>query len=1251
MSTSALSILRAATEPAPSTRTPSQAYEDLISELRHRKLSFHQGAYSIVVELEMFPRITVKSTAWENPEYNVSTGIFISRSARGTYPKLKDVYNQNRYQNIPGDIHRGVNSWQDLLRNAVNLSVKHADKDQRGLVRMQKQMAKLNLNRPTAAVETEKPEESLQVLLRQFKGRAGSMGPVRVVQGYDVHVYEYEHDPGVLKITVAPSSTRAENPHIRHWEIFNVFRDRDGWSVGTGQRIVRRVAHIQSPCTPTQLLHQALKAALTSLTGTGVEASAEALLHNDIHRPTPSDTLRQRLRRLGTGQKFTYKGHQFQISTYRRDDSCVVSPIPVFPNANNAENVEWDLYENFARRGPEMAAWLQDKGPLSAVPHHNSLRPKVDTGRRPGRNNAATMVYDEKQWIDETEPKTDKEFIQLLLKRSEPLLRGHGFYVREKQAVAATEPKPQDQGWLQTVLKALDAKAQNRIYKLRVTGKDCTLRFDSPEMIQVEIDDKTVVWFLSTGDDRATARGYVKEASLTGVGQVHGNDKKLWESDLDRNPQHLIQRLVAESVKLIGHGTAHAAAEPHQSDKVPELLQSLCKQLHQKPHREVNNGSYDIAIQARKDWRGKYFMEVSLVDFPRSSDLWKYRVYGFAANAKYEYPLYQVCQVSDGAEKLTRILNTGRPLRSFSELLKDVVRHCIERTDNLRGVTATTEHTDLNDMSLWKIFEYLYRKSNSKPADVKMPGHRCHIRFTDAHSCWVRLDDSDRDTVLFSVDNMHHIKRGPEPVLRMHLNGSNIQELLWQSELPRNPQALMQRLVAEALQFLLKYPRVTAAAEPVVERHSEDTSAYKAILLVVERKPKFTVAGTSVHVEDAHVNSNLAWVLLVLTQGSDTYRIRMRAMTYDTRISVEFDWKPDRTYSHIYYIPESKLKPDNTAVTLTELVRVCGLHHGAVSEIPHLDQDAVEICAESIAETILDDIGDRESQKYDEDNDEPKLSAKWSHTDLDPASKAMLLKVARSFYVRIANSLAAFVAEHGSKCAPAPKDIGYYIAQEFISSSLGFEDMNAPKHLNNSEAWEALMGEMTDATQAVTRGLQFVTIKHESGKLHIKTYGGAIATAAAEPKPRFDVTELDDVVQELCRRCHGKPIGDDEFDIGPFHDDTGTMTVRVFHTRNEENRNPRHLTVAVYLFNEQLDLEPEIRIQDRGDVTAAMQELLRIHNAVRALAKAAPDPERFRAAVIRYGQELERGHGEYGQDPSNNWAVELAGFWRRLRRA
>jgi hypothetical protein len=1250
MSTSALSILRAATEPAPSTRTPSQAYEDLISELRHRKLSFHQGAYSIVVELEMFPRITVKSTAWENPEYNVSTGIFISRSARGTYPKLKDVYNQNRYQNIPGDIHRGVNSWQDLLRNAVNLSVKHADKDQRGLVRMQKQMAKLNLNRPTAAVETEKPEESLQVLLRQFKGRAGSMGPVRVVQGYDVHVYEYEHDPGVLKITVAPSSTRAENPHIRHWEIFNVFRDRDGWSVGTGQRIVRRVAHIQSPCTPTQLLHQALKAALTSLTGTGVEASAEALLHNDIHRPTPSDTLRQRLRRLGTGQKFTYKGHQFQISTYRRDDSCVVSPIPVFPNANNAENVEWDLYENFARRGPEMAAWLQDKGPLSAVPHHNSLRPKVDTGRRPGRNNAATMVYDEKQWIDETEPKTDKEFIQLLLKRSEPLLRGHGFYVREKQAVAATEPKPQDQGWLQTVLKALDAKAQNRIYKLRVTGKDCTLRFDSPEMIQVEIDDKTVVWFLSTGDDRATARGYVKEASLTGVGQVHGNDKKLWESDLDRNPQHLIQRLVAESVKLIGHGTAHAAAEPHQSDKVPELLQSLCKQLHQKPHREVNNGSYDIAIQARKDWRGKYFMEVSLVDFPRSSDLWKYRVYGFAANAKYEYPLYQVCQVSDGAEKLTRILNTGRPLRSFSELLKDVVRHCIERTDNLRGVTATTEHTDLNDMSLWKIFEYLYRKSNSKPADVKMPGHRCHIRFTDAHSCWVRLDDSDRDTVLFSVDNMHHIKRGPEPVLRMHLNGTAKQQLLWQSELPRNPLALMQRMVAESVKFL-ETRGATAAAEP--DRASEHArAAYQALVVLSPHKATTRVLGAQLQVVSSSITESHASVLIRVTQGSDSYTMRLRASTYAERISVDFDILPSGKHRKTFYVPGNRLKPDQVQTTVTEVVRACGLHAGAHSAIVKLNQHEIEQCAKSLGLQLLREIGDRAADGYDEDDNTPLLSDAYSYKDLDPASVALTLKLARLFYTQAAPAITKFVETHGQQYLPKPSDIGYYIAQYLRDNSIGFQDMNPPARLDDSEAWDELMDELHDASRAIAGHVHYADADVFAGQVHLELHGnGGVVHAAAEPLPRVNPKNADDVVQELCRRCHGKPIGDDEFDIGPFHEDIGTMTVRVFRARNEENRNPKHFSVGVYLFNEQLDLEPEIRIQDRGDVTAAMQELLRIHNAVRALAKAAPDPERFRAAVIRYGQELERGHGEYGQDPSNNWAVELAGFWRRLRRA
>ena len=834
---SALDLVRAAAEPAPSTRTPSQAFDALCAELRNRVIRIQHGQYKVQVFLIQFPSIQVRSTAWENPDHSVVTGLRISRSGRGTYPKLSAVANDALAEYIPGDIHRGVSTWQDLLRNAVNLSIRYAEKEHRNLVRMQKLNARLN--RPTAATES--------------------------------------------------------------------------------------------------------------------------LLHDDLHRSTPSDSLRKRLSRLGNGRVFTYKGHRFQIQTYGNDDSCVVFPRPPFPNANNAENVQWILYQDHYAPGPEKDRWLKDKGPLSAVPRHTFLQPKVDTGR----GHAASSVLNERQhWIEEAELKTDRDLVLALLKNSEPLLRGHGFRIKPGAATAAAEPL-----------------------------------------------------------------------------------------------------------------------------------------LHNDLHREVNRAAYDITTRTRNDWRGRRFLELSLVDFPRSSNTWIYRVYTDDGHGKHRFTLYQIRRVGAGKELVGHTLNRDRPLRSFAELLNAAVEYCVNSTDKARGVTAAaepqppqepapvdllkmaklpektfhvkgleikarsseynskpvwsfvlegreerkprtfilrsdyhqrgtryelilgdpgsreqgvdcweiqdprvrtprqllqvtveaivklelswlsvlppdhphrrgvtaaTEHTDLNDMSLGQMFMYLYRKSKSKPADVKMDGHRCHIRFNDVYSAWVCLDDSDMKTVLFSVDNLHHRVRGLEPVLRMHLNGSNIQELLWQSELPRNPQALMQRLVAEALQFLLKYPRVTAAAEP---------------------------------------------------------------------------------------------------------------------------------------------------------------------------------------------------------------------------------------------------------------------------------------------KPRFDVTELDDVVQELCRRCHGKPIGDDEFDIGPFHEDIGTMTVRVFRARNEENRNPKHFSVGVYLFNEQLDLEPEIRIQDRGDVTAAMQELLRIHNAVRALAKAAPDPERFRAAVIRYGQELERGHGEYGQDPSNNWAVELAGFWRRLRRA
>jgi hypothetical protein len=163
------------------------------------------------------------------------------------------------------------------------------------------------------------------------------------------------------------------------------------------------------------------------------------------------------------------------------------------------------------------------------------------------------------------------------------------------------------------------------------------------------------------------------------------------------------------------------------------------------------------------------------------------------------------------------------------------------------------------------------------------------------------------------------------------------------------------------------------------------------------------------------------------------------------------------------------------------------------------------------------------------------------------------------------------------------------------------------------------------------------------------------AEAAAEPKPAFDPTDCADVAQELCRRCHGKLVSDNEFDIGPFVDgDLGVMTIRVVDDARlmpypHDQAPTESPKVELHLFNEFLDLSPAISVKTAADMLEARHRILSIHARVRALAKAAPDLVRFRADVTAYAQGLEHKPAEYGEDPSGYWNTELADFWKKLR--
>lgn len=227
-------------------------------------------------------------------------------------------------------------------------------------------------------------------------------------------------------------------------------------------------------------------------------------------------------------------------------------------------------------------------------------------------------------------------------------------------------------------------------------------------------------------------------------------------------------------------------------------------------------------------------------------------------------------------------------------------------------------------------------------------------------------------------------------------------------------------------------------------------------------------------------------------------------------------------------------KATDLKAVISLVLRRCGLLEGAKSHIPgeHVEHDTRGF-VEGFLDVLLNDIGDRSHKDYDEDNDEPKLSERFSTHDFDSASIELVRKIAERFFRHIARARRAY-----TRAAPDVKPVHYgaFFYFQAFGDGVGFGDM---PHKSSTDAWDYLVDVCVQASRAIVQGgsVEGADVDLVGRKLHLKFAHGTSIHAAAEPQPGLvKFTEPEDVAEAL--RKHMRLAA-------PFQNQFGDLHVRI----------------------------------------------------------------------------------------------------------
>ena len=227
-------------------------------------------------------------------------------------------------------------------------------------------------------------------------------------------------------------------------------------------------------------------------------------------------------------------------------------------------------------------------------------------------------------------------------------------------------------------------------------------------------------------------------------------------------------------------------------------------------------------------------------------------------------------------------------------------------------------------------------------------------------------------------------------------------------------------------------------------------------------------------------------------------------------------------------------KAADLKAVISLVLRRCGLLEGAKSHIPgeHVEHDTRGF-VEGFLDALLNDIGDRSHKDYDEDNDEPKLSERFSTHDFDSASIELVRKIAERFFRHIARARRAY-----TRAAPDVKPVHYgaFFYFQAFGDGVGFGDM---PHKSSTDAWDYLVDVCVQASRAIVQGgaVEGADVELNGRKLHLTFTHGTTIHAAAEPQPGLvKFTEPEDVAEAL--RKHMRLAA-------PFQNQFGDLHVRI----------------------------------------------------------------------------------------------------------
>lgn len=296
------------------------------------------------------------------------------------------------------------------------------------------------------------------------------------------------------------------------------------------------------------------------------------------------------------------------------------------------------------------------------------------------------------------------------------------------------------------------------------------------------------------------------------------------------------------------------------------------------------------------------------------------------------------------------------------------------------------------------------------------------------------------------------------------------------------------------------YQDVLGAAEPQSTPDDTGHKAYEALHWLAKHPKSFSVQNmrvtTSTKPGAVIVTGRSVQIMFVFDNNGDTFNVAVDADKYNDFASVRFDVDAHRGAGSVHRIESAKLKDAKPGTFLTEMVRVCGLHHNASSPYSAktvFEADIPEF-VDGFLKVILDDIPDRSDRDFDEDN--PRmLGERWDTYHVSTEDQRKVTAIARSFYKRASAVLGAFLVKHGPDCMPAHLDLGYMTAQDITGGGVTFTDLNKPQRLHDTEAWEALMEHLQDCAKAVTGPVHMIDGEARNGTVYFTWTGTARASA------------------------------------------------------------------------------------------------------------------------------------------------------------